>query len=541
MVQLSIPPARLPYLIPVLLLLLWLGLRNRPDPVWVEAGELLRQPHALVGEVPDSLQQLYCQLHQLPYRPGDSTALRLISRPYLSNIEWTAFKAFCQNAIQRRFMVVSGVTGVGATKQTKHLARLIAGRPDNLLQIDCAPQFDLEYHKKYIGYDDEKGNFVPGELLAFWERCRQHPEQHFVAVADNFDKINPETFFGPELWESLSSPRDTAVLGGRRVNVPPNFYFFSVTHLGPGSLIEMNEEHFKRLGRQYILDPNPRELLAWLQQQAQKLAGSPEPEAAARLAVLRDSAQMHRFVYYFLKSNQLLRKRYSDGYQLGQGSNVRQFYRPEDLSELKRTYLSHINALYPARPLAMDDFDALDYTVRSEGLEANSSFLARQIQYLQDTGYFVEITMVATTALLTFLAGWWVFRRREQLIRLYGDRALEVYLGFEKQLISAEVAGRRLDEIKNEVDNLVMRRRLNYTEGLYFLAFVEDKAKRIEFARNVSENFLELFNAFMDDNILTEGEYLKLRQFLQSIRHKIPAEIYDQFLEKVETTYAASN
>ncbi len=163
------------------------------------------------------------------------------------------------------------------------------------------------------------------------------------------------------------------------------------------------------------------------------------------------------------------------------------------------------------------------------------------MQYLQDTGYFVEITMVATTALLTFLVGWWVFRRRERLIRFYGEQAQEVYAGFEMQVISAEVAAQRLEAIKNEVDGLVMRRRLNYTEGLYFLAFVEDKVKRIEFARNVSQNFLELFNTFMEDNMLTESEYTKLRQFLQSIRHKIPAETYEQFRKKVEQAFAANN
>ena len=147
--------------------------------------------------------------------------------------------------------------------------------------------------------------------------------------------------------------------------------------------------------------------------------------------------------------------------------------------------------------------------------------------------------MVAATAVLTRMFGWWVFRRREQLIRRYGDRAQQVYSGFEKQNISAEVAGRRLEEIKKEVDDLVMRRRLGYTEGLYFLAFIEDRSKRIEFARNVSENFLELFNAFMEDDVLTENEYLKLRQFLQSIRHKIPLDLYEQFRDKVEAAYAA--
>jgi hypothetical protein len=256
---------------------------------------------------------------------------------------------------------------------------------------------------------------------------------------------------------------------------------------------------------------------------------------------MADTAQMQQFLYYFIKTNALLANRYGTGYQLGQGSNVRNFFRQQDLPELKSAYLNHLNAFQPNNQLSEKDFRPMDYAVRTGGLEQNSSFLDRQIRMLYETGYFVEISIVGATALLTFLAGLWVFRRREQLIRHYGERAQQVYNGFETQLISADVAARRLEEIKNEVDDLVMRRRLNYTEGLYFLAFVEDKVKRIEFARNVSQTFLELFNTFMEDDVLTESEYTKLRQFLQSIRHKIPEETYEQFRAKVEQTYAASN
>lgn len=529
----ALPPTRTILLLPVIAVLLWLGLRNRPDPVWLEAGYLVGHRYALLQDVPDSLQQLYCAWTKKTYRPGDRTALELVSAPSLSVIDWITFRDFFKAAEKQRFMVVSGVTGVGATKQTKHVVRILTGHPENVLSVDCAPQFDLDYHKKYIGQEVD-GKFEPGELLRFWERCRQHPDQHFAAVIDNFDKINPETFFGPELWESLGSSDGEADILGYKASPPPNFHLFSVTHLGPGSLIEFNAEHFKRLGRQYILYPNVRELLEYLRHKADKITDS------TRVAALNDSLQMQRFVFYFLKSNELLRERYGIGFQLGQGSSVRELYRESDLDEMKETYLVHLNALRRTRQLSDADFKPLDYTIKTGGLEAHSSFLARQVQYLQDTGYFVEITMVATTALLTFLAGWWVFRRREQLIRLYGEHAQQVYNGFEKQLVTAEEAGRRLEEIKSEVDSLVMRRKLNYTEGLYFLAFVEDKVKRIEFARSVSENFLQLFNAFMDDNILTEGEYVKLMQFLQSIRHKIPLEIFEQFREKVETTYAAS-
>lgn len=495
---------------------------------------MARQKFQLLQDVPDSLQNLYCSWSGKTYVPGDRTALNLISQPSLSTIEWTAFRDFFQAAAKKQNLVVSGVTGVGATKQTKHLARLLTGRPENVLLIECAPQFDLEYHKRYIGHEID-GQFEPGELLQFWERCQANPEQHFVAIIDNFDKINPETFFGPALWEALSSPGDAAIIGDKKIVPPQNCQIFSVTHLGPGSLVEFNGEHFKRLGRQFILEPNAKELLEY---QRRKWTGSTD---TLRAAAVTDTGLMQRYMFYFLKTNALLRERFGEGYLLGQGSNVRDFLLESQLPALKEAFINHLNALHSTEQLHEKDFKALDFTVRTAGLEPKSSFFARQVQYLEDTGYFVEITMVATTALLTFLAGWWVFRRREQIIRLYGERAQQVYNGFEKQVISAEVAARSLEEIKNEVDDLVMRRRLNYTEGLYFLAFVEDKVKRIEFARNVSQTFLELFNTFMEDDVLTESEYTKLRQFLQSIRHKIPEETYEQFRAKVERTYAAGN
>lgn len=514
--------------------LLWLGCRNQPDPQWIESGRLLRTPSVLIADVPDSLQLLYTQIHQQPFISGDTTALHLVSLPSLSNIEWTAFQKMTRAVAgaDKRRIVISGVTGTGATKQAKRAANLLAGDYNRVLQIDCAPQFDLEYHKKYIGAENEKGQFVPGELLQLWEQCQRQPERTFAAVIDNFDKINPETFWGPAFWEALSSKNPTAEIGGKTYVFPKNFYLISVTHLGPGSQIEFNEEHFKRLGKQYILAPNPLELLAVMRLMQQKKDLNPLQAKA-----VRDVSETRRFLFYFLKINELLRTRYSEGHQMGQGTGLRELFCDADRTELKQTVLNHLNALQPDEPLEMKDFEGMDETIAHDGLEPHTSFMARQIQVLHDTGYFVEITMVATTALLTALVGWWVFRRREQLIRLYGEQAREVYDSFERQMTSAETAARRLEEIKNEVDGLVLKRKLGYTEGLYFLAFIEDKVKRIEFARNVSENFLELFNAFMEDNVLTESEYLKLRQFLQTIRHKIPADSYESFNRKVEDAY----
>lgn len=521
------------YVLPLLGLLGWAGTRDQPDPLWLQAGEIVNRRYQLLQDVPDSLQRLFCEWHRRPYRPGDSTAFRIISQPSLSVIEWSTFRNLCRYAMRHRSLVVMGVTGVGSTKQTKHLARLLAANPSNILIIECAPQFDLDFHKRYIGYYDEQGSFRPGILLQFWELCRNHPHQRFAVVLDNFDKINPETFFGPALWEALSSTSvRQANLGGYRVVVPENCHMLSVTHFGPGGLVEFSGEHFKRLGRPYLLQPNPRELCETLYRRWVNSADT------ARAAFVRNPARMQTHIFYFLKANQLIARRYGEGYQLGQGSAVREFFLERERDELRRSFLDHVAALTLSNPLTETDFQTIEYTIREDGLAQHSSFFDRLYQLLQDTGYFVEITMVITTAVLTFLIGWWVFRRRERLIRLYGEQAQEVFSSFERQLISADTAAQRLEEIKAEVDALVRRRRLNYTEGLYLLSFIEDKVKRVEFARNVSQNFIELFNAFMEDSVLTRGEYLKLRQFLQLVRHKIPIETYEEFHRKVEQAYS---
>ena len=98
---------------------------------------------------------------------------------------------------------------------------------------------------------------------------------------------------------------------------------------------------------------------------------------------------MHRFLFCFLKTNQLLSKKYTEGHQLGQGSNIRPLYMDADRAKYKTAVMSHLNALRPADPLTEKDFRPIEYTMRNGGMEAGSSFFARLIQMLQETGYFV--------------------------------------------------------------------------------------------------------------------------------------------------------
>jgi hypothetical protein len=527
----------------------WWGSRNHVDPLWTTVVAIQQAPCNMLDASVDSLDHLYREVHPFYKRRVnskgiDSTGFRIVATPYLRTLSYDKFAAFCrlarQRIKQRQHLVIAGVTGTGATKIAEKAAAFLAADPDaNVMTIRCSPESDQEMHHTYIGQEIPEKGFVKGKLLLFWEDCRRKPQEQFICVIDNFDKINPESFFGPELWEKLSSSKEVAVLGGENVDIPKNCLIMSVTHLGPGSKIEFNQEHYKRLGQPYEVEPNACELLDYMRKEARELAGEVRRDSSKYndMADLISTANQRRMLYFFLKTNAMLRARYGPGYELGQGSDLKKFCLSNQADVLRQTYVHHINSLKVNRPLRDKDFYDIEYTIKHNGLAPGTNFFARQVQWLADTGYLVEVTMVAATALLTTLIGWWLLRRRERIIRSYGTIAQEIFNQFGSGLMSADVAAKRLETIKSEVNDLVLRRDLNYTEGLYFLGFIEDKMRQVEFASSVSANFLELFNAFMEDEVLTENEYNKLGQFLNSIRHKIPEESYQSFLAKVEKAY----
>lgn len=530
-------------------LLIWVGLRDRPDPNWEKSERQLRQEFVMLDDAADSVALLFNQFHGIQtvdsqrVQPKMSTGFRLLAEPFLPTAEWQKFRETFGWLDKNRAAIIASVNGSGATTLTNRLAKFIAARPENLLEIRCAPQFDMDFHRKYIGFEDEQGVFQQGVLLKFWERAAANPQEKFVCELDNFDKINPETFFGPELWEKLGDPKTHVEIGGREVVIPPNFYLLSVIHAGGVGKIEFTNEHFRRLGGLHVLEPTAVELVEYLRSKLveteKEIAKNPssEQQLKSELAALRDTQNLTRFVCFFSKMNALLAEKYSVAHQLGQWSNVRKMFKPADFQQLRKTFLNHINALEPSRPMTERDLASIDYTLETNGLESGSNFFARQIRFLKDTGYFVEITLIAATSLITALAGWWVFRRRERILRKYGERTRQIFDDYENQVLNADEASIRLESVKNEVDDLVLTRKINYTEALYFLAFIEDKVKRIEFAKNTSETFLDLMNTFLDDGVLSDKEYRKLMQFLQSIRHKIPEEEYLRFRAEVERVH----
>jgi energy-coupling factor transporter ATP-binding protein EcfA2 len=554
-------------LVPLSMWLLFKGFRNEKDPLWASTADLLHQNPLALDKATDSLRILYNGFHAQKLPEGDLLPLRRISDPYVPTMTYEKFRHYFNQVTEQKYAIVAGVTGSGNSTLVDRMANLMADS-GNKIQILCAPQFDLELNKRYIGHF-ENNVFQKGELLKFWDNCRARPAEKFVCVIDNFDKINPETLFGPELWQRLDDPKFVVVLGKDTIpKIPDNFYLLCITHAGVGQKIEMNNEHFKRFGGQILLPPTAEELVMGLKAKRKEVERdlpkkkttlentdktTPEEKSGqvpqyndlkkevakleSQAAALNDTVNLQRFVYFFEKANDVISEKYGSSYQLGQWSDVRKQFQGKDFEALQTIFLNHVNSLKPPTEMRQKDFDALAYATKNDGSIANSSPVWQAAGTLAALGFASELGVAGSFALISGIVGWLYFRRRHRFIKEFTKKIYDLMDDFAARRRGYDQIVADLNVIKRDFDNLVLEQKVNYNEAAFFYGFLEDKTKLVQMAREVNEVFLKLMDVFLDDNVLTEMEHDKLNQFLESIRYKISTPQYYEYKNQIEKAY----
>jgi hypothetical protein len=538
-------------LIPLSIGLLFMGFKNEKDPYWAELDELLNKKYTTLDNSPDSIVALFTNFQgQKP--TSDSAVLDLIRKPFMPTMEFAKLKEFFTIFNEKHSTIFSAVTGSGNTTLVDRMANLIAGKPENKLTILCAPQFDLIYNTKYIGeFQGEK--FKKGELLKFWDKCKQNPTEKFVCILDNIDKINPETFFGPEIWQKLDDPKMKVVMGQDTITMPPNFYLLSITQSGVGQKIELTNEHLRRLGGMMLLPIHPNELILFLKgkkkevqdELAKKQQISPQNEVTKKdiaklerqLAALNDPKHIKSMVYLFKKSNEMIVEKYSHGHQIGQWSDIRKNFMPSDFDNIKKIFMGNVNAYRPAKELKNEDFDDIDYALKNEGSIPNTSPIWKRGSQLADLGFASELGVAGTFALISGIFGWFYYRKRHIYIKDFTQQVYELMERFEKRDLNYDEIVSHINKLKRAFDDLVLSQKVNYNEASFFYGFLEDKTRYIEIARETNESFLKLMDAFLEDKILTDTEYAKLCQFLEGIRHRISNLQYMSYKDDIERVH----
>lgn len=530
-----------------LAVLMWQGCQDKLDPEWAELKVKLEQPYQTLDFSVDTLQLLWQSIHPNMRPPSSTHAFDIVANPYLPTMEFSKFKGFVDRLRSNHFLLLSSVSGGGTSTLLDRLSKFMATSPDHLLYLRCAPQFDIAYHHQFIG--EEIGDYwKDGKLLKFFKKCQEWPEEQFVFLIDDFDKINPETFFGPELWEKYTEPSHVVKYGEEIVELPSNFYMIMVTHAGVGERIKLNNEHFRRLGDPVHLDPSVPEMICYLRGEYAKRKDELATETDLgkkealinRLNSLEDTFNLKRFIYSFSKINEYIKVNYGPNFRLGTWSNVRQLYLKEDFDRLISTFTQHVNSLQPDKLLEKEDLEKITYAIKTDGRLKGTNFIMATATKMEEMGFLTEFIVGLTFLLLSALTSWYFFKKRQQFIRDYTDKIYRLIQQFEAGHVNYDQASEEFIKVKKEVDNLVMDKKVTYTEATFFYNFVEDKIKRIEMARIVNANFEDLVRVFMEDGILSESEYRKLISFLHEIKHKISVQDYVRFKEEVEELHRGS-
>ena len=141
------------FIVPLVIALIWvvsLGFRDDKDQDWFDLDDSLSKDYFTLDKAVDSLQMKYNAFHGFT-AADDSFAFKAISKPFLPTMEYSKFAHYFDLVSSRRLITISGVAGSGNSSIVARIAELI-GTGDHRMDILCAPQYELEYHKKYIGY-----------------------------------------------------------------------------------------------------------------------------------------------------------------------------------------------------------------------------------------------------------------------------------------------------------------------------------------------------------------------------------------------------
>lgn len=536
---------RLKILLFVLLGILFLwgiraGLTNEQDPYWTELDTLLTKDYFTLEMAADSLNLLLTELQQ-------DTAIgkegyNRIKTPFMPTMNYAKFKACLDEVLEQKYVVFASVSGVGTTTITSRISSFIATKPENILEINCAPNFDIILHHQYIG-EWKNGVFQPGKLIQFFKRCEANPTEKFVVLFDDLDKINPESFWGADFWKQFDDRDHKIELEGITLRIPNNFYMISVVHASASEKKELNNEHFRRIGKLDYLEIFPEEMILYwrgkLASTKEKLAKgdlkqSEKKQLERDLASLEDTTHLKQLAYSFKKTNEIIEEKYSKNHRLGQWSSLRKLYHKEEYAEFLQVFINHVNGFQPKEEFRKKDLDGLAYSLKNEGAIKGSNFFNQQLIVLEEKGYLTEFFVGLSFLLISGLVSFVVLKRREKIISSYMERLGRLIDDYENRSKNYDEIVDEFNQIKSEVDGLTLAKKINYTEASFFYSFFENRVRQIEFSREANSHFQELIDTFLEDEHLSDNEYERLNRFLQKIRHKLSLQDYNSFKEEIE-------
>lgn len=500
------------------------GSRNKIDPEWTGMSERLDANYLTLANAKDSVEFLFKKIHHTTPTQEDITSR--IGSPFVPSVEYHKFEYYVNQVVENNFAVFSSVSGSGTSTLIDRLAKFIATDETHLLRVFGAVNFDMEYHRRFIG-EKKDGAWRQGELLDFFDRCLANPDEKFVMVFNDMHKVEPETFFGQEIWYKLYDANVNTQLGGKPIVIPPNFHMISVAHVIPNAKVLLTEDHYRRIGNLHTVEPNEVELIFYLRGKMNE-----------NQKVLSDAPNAKPFVYAFNQANRIIASKFNKSYTVGQWSNIRQFYIEDNLNGMLDYFVTHVNSFAPRNEITRADFKPVEYAIKNQGKLSGSNFFSTQFKTLEEKGFLTEFIVGLSFIIISALSSYFIFKRREKIISEQIMMVNTLFKEFESKEKGYDTISIEIDKIKESVDQLALKKKISYEEATFFYQYFYDKTRKIEIAKEARNHFEDLIYVSLDDGILSEREHQKLLDFLNRIKTRIGEADYQHFKDEIDRIQA---
>jgi hypothetical protein len=514
--------------IPVIILIIWGGIKlseNSYDPLWTDLEDFIRNKEFFyLEDKRPELDSLFLSI-QRDTALDSIDAFDLIAHPFPLTMDYNKFENAVSFLHKNKRMLVLRVTGSGRSSLLDRLAKFFAVDDEHIITLYCVPQLEVEYHKQWIGYTDN-GIFHKGKLLEFFEEANADPQHNFVMIIDDIDLIYPNTFFGAEIWNELENPDYNNEIEGYDIpiTIPNNFYLITTTKTGQGNVIKFNDEHYRRLSPNGVFEvyPDSVEFLLYLKRKFEN-----EPDSIK-------VNHVRKVLYSFIRINNTICNNVGKGYMLGQWSTIRKSIHPEEFDDFTNKFVLHINALNPDIVFSDKDIADVIFSSKNNGELRRTNFYAKSYDFFYESGIFSEASVAIIFLLLSSIFGYLLFLRRKHLIRDYVLKVYQFSEDFENGKIQYEDAIQYISDIRKEIDNLAMKRKINYTESLFIYNLMNERGKMITESKNTEEIYNRMFETFMQDQSISKKEYNKLKDLIEKSRSKISEKYYKELINRLK-------
>jgi len=495
------------------------AMQNENDPDWDYVDNLLKNKKIqTLDKKIDVLDSLF-QSIQKDTILHKTSAIELINKPKLPIYEYRSFMDVVSIVYKSKYILISGTHSTGRSTLSNMISIIIAADSSRILFLQCVPKLEVEYHKEYIGYNTETG-YKKGKLLKFWEQCRTDSMHNYLFLIDDIDKIQPATLFGAPIWAKFKDNEYKHPIEGytKDIVIPKNFWMISVAAFGQNSELKFTEEHYSRISPNgvynYFADPVMFYLLI-----RKKFDTSTQ----------KDFQRLKNLVYFYIKANQYIEKKYGTAFLVGQKSSIKNYLGENQWEEFINSFVTQVNAMEPMPRATKEDFDEIVYSIENNGKLKNTNLFGKIYVYLVvELGILKEIIITLIIMLGGVIFGYIYSDKRKHFHQLI-EKSNAAFVDFEAGKITKEKFNLELMMVRKEFDRLMEKGQIKQSEATFFLGFMHDKLAH----RTLVGDFFDLLNSCLSDNKISEEEHKELLDLLEKIKDDVAENQYESIKAKL--------